>query len=136
MRLSLSARNDFIYVFINDSKALAKTDHFIYVFVFPQGSLAEVRVYSLGLFAVVSCLKRENYTVPRRGLSHKLHMDPRICLNYLPGSFTAPIMAQSTVRDDYITILLLLYSRNEQQGETDTLFKIHRLEFSQMFTVK
>uniref|UniRef100_A0A3B4ZWN8 Death domain containing 1 n=1 Tax=Stegastes partitus TaxID=144197 RepID=A0A3B4ZWN8_9TELE len=53
-----------------------------------RGSFAEVKVYSLGLFAVVSCLKRENYTVLRRGLSLKLPMDPRICLNYLPGSFT------------------------------------------------
>uniref|UniRef100_A0A671W8N9 Death domain containing 1 n=1 Tax=Sparus aurata TaxID=8175 RepID=A0A671W8N9_SPAAU len=52
-----------------------------------RGSFAEVRVYSLGLFAVVSCLKRENYTVPTKGLSLKLPMDPRICLNYLPGSF-------------------------------------------------
>lgn len=63
----------------------------------PQGSFAEVRVYSLGLFAVVSCLKRENYTVPRRGLSLKLPVDPRICLNYLPGAFTTPVMAQTTV---------------------------------------
>ncbi|KAM8747598.1 death domain-containing protein 1 isoform 2-T3 [Acanthopagrus schlegelii] len=60
-----------------------------------RGSFAEVRVYSLGLFAVVSCLKRENYTVPTKGLSLKLPMDPRICLNYLPGSFTAPVMAQT-----------------------------------------
>uniref|UniRef100_A0A8C6UIK6 Death domain containing 1 n=1 Tax=Neogobius melanostomus TaxID=47308 RepID=A0A8C6UIK6_9GOBI len=45
-----------------------------------RGSFAEVKVYSLGLFAVVSCLKRESYTVPRRGLSLKLSMDPRISL--------------------------------------------------------
>lgn len=71
----------------------------LFLFCLPlyQGSFAEVRVYSLGLFAVVSCLKRENYTVPTRGLSLKLPMDPRICLNYLPGSFTAPVMAQIMV---------------------------------------
>uniref|UniRef100_A0A3Q3IIN9 Death domain containing 1 n=1 Tax=Monopterus albus TaxID=43700 RepID=A0A3Q3IIN9_MONAL len=57
-----------------------------------RGSLAEVRVYSLGLFAVVSCLKRETYTVPRRGLSLKLPMDHRVSLSYLPGSFAAPVM--------------------------------------------
>lgn len=62
-----------------------------------QGSFAEVKVYSVGLFAVVSCLKQENYTIPRKGLSLKLPMDPRICLNYLPGSFTAPVIAQTTV---------------------------------------
>ncbi|XP_069375311.1 death domain-containing protein 1 isoform X2 [Paralichthys olivaceus] len=60
-----------------------------------RGSFAEVRVYALGLCAVVSRLKRENYTVPRRGLSLKLAMDPRICLNYLPGAFAAPVMAQT-----------------------------------------
>lgn len=63
-----------------------------------QGSFAEVRVYSLGVFAVVSCLKRESYTVPPKGLSLKLPMDPRVCLSYLPGSFAAPVMAQTKVR--------------------------------------
>ncbi|XP_078137956.1 death domain-containing protein 1 [Centroberyx gerrardi] len=63
-----------------------------------RGSFAEVRVYSLGLFAVVSCVRRESYTVPRKGLSLKLPMDPRICLDYLPGSFTAPVMAQSMIQ--------------------------------------
>lgn len=63
-----------------------------------QGSFAEVRVYSLGVFAVVSCLKRESYTVPPKGLSLKLPMDPRVCLSYLPGSFAAPVMAQTMVR--------------------------------------
>lgn len=62
-----------------------------------QGSFAEVRVYCLGLFAVVSCLKKENYTVPTKGLSLKLNMDPRICLNYLPGCFAAPVIAQTMV---------------------------------------
>lgn len=65
---------------------------------FPQGAFAEVRVYCLGLFAVVSCLKRENYTVPTKGLSLKLNMDPRICLNYLPGCFATPVIAQTMVR--------------------------------------
>lgn len=63
-----------------------------------QGSFAEVRVYSLGLFAVISRLKRETYTVPAKGLSLKLSMDPRICLNYVPGSFTAPVVAQVVVQ--------------------------------------
>lgn len=62
-----------------------------------QGSFAEVRVYRLGLFAVVSCLKKENYTVPTKGLALKLSMDPRICLNYLPGCFAAPVVAQTMV---------------------------------------
>ncbi|XP_054656680.1 death domain-containing protein 1 [Dunckerocampus dactyliophorus] len=63
-----------------------------------RGSFAEVKVYSLGLFAVVSCLKQEHFTVPRRGVSHKLPVDPRICLDYPPGSFTAPVMVQYTIQ--------------------------------------
>lgn len=62
-----------------------------------QGSFAEVRVYRLGLFAVVSCLKKENYTVPPRGLSLKLSMDPRVSLDYLPGCFATPVIAQTVV---------------------------------------
>lgn len=63
-----------------------------------QGLFAEVRVYRLGLLAVVSCLKKENYTVPTKGLSLKLNMDPRICLNYLAGCFAAPVIAQVMVQ--------------------------------------
>lgn len=63
-----------------------------------QGWFAEVRVYCLGLFAVLSCLKRENYTVPTKGLSLKLNMDARICLTYLPGCFATPVIAQTMVR--------------------------------------
>uniref|UniRef100_A0AAQ4RLJ0 Death domain containing 1 n=1 Tax=Gasterosteus aculeatus aculeatus TaxID=481459 RepID=A0AAQ4RLJ0_GASAC len=63
-----------------------------------RGSFAEAKVYSLGLFAVVSCLKKENFTVPTRGLSLKLTADPRVCLSYLPGSFSAPVMAQTVIQ--------------------------------------
>lgn len=63
-----------------------------------QGSFAEVQVYSLGVFAVVSCLKRESFTVSPRGLSLKLPMDPRVCLSYLPGCFAVSVMAQTMVQ--------------------------------------
>ncbi|XP_070786242.1 death domain-containing protein 1 [Enoplosus armatus] len=78
-----------------------------------RGSFAEVRVYSLGLFAVVSCLKRENYTVPTKGLSLKLPMDPRISLNYLPGSFTAPVMAQTMIQPLDAVLLAAVKSRSD-----------------------
>ncbi|XP_059211103.1 death domain-containing protein 1 [Centropristis striata] len=78
-----------------------------------RGSFAEVRVYSLGLFAVVSCLKRENYTVPTKGLSLKLPMDPRICLNYLPGSFTAPVMAQTMIQPVDAVLLAAVKSSSD-----------------------
>ncbi|KAM9335564.1 death domain-containing protein 1 [Symphorus nematophorus] len=79
-----------------------------------RGSFAEVRVYCLGLFAVVSCLKRENYTVPMKGLSLKLPMDPRICLNYLPGSFTAPVMAQTMIQPVDAVLLAAVKSRSDE----------------------
>ncbi|GLD53771.1 death domain-containing protein 1 [Lates japonicus] len=78
-----------------------------------RGSFAEVRVYSLGLFAVVSCLKRENYTVPKRGLSLKLPMDPRICLSYLPGAFAAPVMAQTMIQPIDTVLLAAVKSRSD-----------------------
>uniref|UniRef100_A0A665WNX9 Death domain containing 1 n=1 Tax=Echeneis naucrates TaxID=173247 RepID=A0A665WNX9_ECHNA len=77
-----------------------------------RGSFAEVKVYSLGIFAVVSCLKRENYTIPKRGLSLKLPMDPRICLNYLPGCFTlSPHLLQVQPIDT--AVLAAVKSRRE-----------------------
>lgn len=54
-------------------------------------------MYRLGLFAVVSCLKKESYTVPPKGLSLKLNTDPRICLTYLPGCFATPVIAHTMV---------------------------------------
>ncbi|KAM9718091.1 death domain-containing protein 1 [Menidia menidia] len=78
-----------------------------------QGTFAEAKVYSLGLFAVVYCLKRENYIIPKRGLSLKLPMDSRICLNYLPGSFTAPVMAQTMVQPVDAVLLAAVRSRND-----------------------
>lgn len=54
-------------------------------------------MYTLGVFAVVSRLKRDRYTVPAKGLQHKLPMDTRVCLEYLPRSFSAPVVVQAMV---------------------------------------
>ncbi|XP_034020409.1 death domain-containing protein 1 isoform X1 [Thalassophryne amazonica] len=78
-----------------------------------RGLFAQVKVYSLGLFAVVSCLKRENFTVPKRGLSQKLTMDPRICLKYLPGAFTAPVIAQCIIQPFDAILLAAVKSRSD-----------------------
>ncbi|XP_034082237.1 death domain-containing protein 1 [Gymnodraco acuticeps] len=78
-----------------------------------RGSFADVRVYSLGLFAVVSCLKRENYTVTTKGLSLKLPMDPRICLNYLPGAFAAPVIAQTMIQPVDAVLLAAVKTRSD-----------------------
>ncbi|KAM6908957.1 death domain-containing protein 1 [Xenentodon cancila] len=78
-----------------------------------KGTFAEVKVYSLGLFAVVSCLKKEYYTIPKRGLSLKLPMDPRIGLNYLPESFTAPVIAQTMIQPVDAGLLAAVKGRND-----------------------
>ncbi|KAL4630188.1 death domain-containing protein 1 [Arapaima gigas] len=63
-----------------------------------RGSFAEVRVYMLGLFAVVLCLRKEHFTVPTKGLSHRLSVDTRICLDYPPCCFPAPVVVQAMVQ--------------------------------------
>ncbi|CAM4528291.1 unnamed protein product [Leuciscus chuanchicus] len=78
-----------------------------------RGWFAVVRVYSLGVFAVLSRLRAESFTVPRTGLSHKLSVDSRICLDYLPGSFTAPVVAQVTVQPVDAFVLSSLKSKND-----------------------
>ncbi|XP_043100576.1 death domain-containing protein 1 [Puntigrus tetrazona] len=78
-----------------------------------KGSFAVVRVYSLGVFAVLSHLRTESFTVPKTGLSLKLSVDSRICLDYLPGSFAAPVFAQVTVQPVDTFILSSLKPKNE-----------------------
>ncbi|XP_051757483.1 death domain-containing protein 1 isoform X2 [Ctenopharyngodon idella] len=78
-----------------------------------RGWFAVVRVYSLGVFAVLSRLRTESFTVPRTGLSHKLSVDSRICLDYLPGSFIAPVVAQVTVQPVDAFVLSSLKSKKD-----------------------
>ncbi|XP_048092994.1 death domain-containing protein 1 [Alosa alosa] len=78
-----------------------------------KGSYAEVRVYTLGVFAVVSCLRKESYTIPKKGLSLKLSIDPRICLDYLPGSFTSPVIAQAVIQPVEPSLLSALKSNKD-----------------------
>ncbi|XP_043549311.1 death domain-containing protein 1 [Chiloscyllium plagiosum] len=78
-----------------------------------KGSCAEVKIYKLGIFSVVSCLRKETFTVPRKGLSLKLSMDSRITLNYLPGSFSTPVFVQSKVQPIDSTLLSGLKSRQD-----------------------
>uniref|UniRef100_A0A8B9KB77 Death domain containing 1 n=1 Tax=Astyanax mexicanus TaxID=7994 RepID=A0A8B9KB77_ASTMX len=78
-----------------------------------RGSFAVVRVYTLGVFAVVSRLQRETFTIPKRGISVKLTVDPRICLDYSPGSFTTPVVAQAMVQPVDAILLNSLKSWND-----------------------
>ncbi|XP_041121050.1 death domain-containing protein 1 isoform X2 [Polyodon spathula] len=78
-----------------------------------KGSFAEIKVYKLGVFSVVSCLRKENFTVPKKGLSIKLSMDTRISLDYLPATFNVPIIVQSMVQPVDATVLSTLKSKSD-----------------------
>ncbi|XP_051566572.1 death domain-containing protein 1 isoform X1 [Myxocyprinus asiaticus] len=106
-----------------------------------KGSFAVVRVYSLGVFAVLSRLRMESFTVPKVGLSLKLSVDSRICLDYLPGSFAVPVVAQVMVQPVDAAILSSLKSKNDSYHaaltSTPLLYIIHpsKLKLRRPFTL-
>uniref|UniRef100_A0A4X2KE77 Death domain containing 1 n=2 Tax=Vombatus ursinus TaxID=29139 RepID=A0A4X2KE77_VOMUR len=63
-----------------------------------KGTWAKVKVYKVGIFSVVSCLKKESFMVPKKGLSLKLSMDPRISLSYPLGVFGSSVLVQLKVQ--------------------------------------
>ncbi|XP_005392072.1 PREDICTED: death domain-containing protein 1 [Chinchilla lanigera] len=63
-----------------------------------KGTCATVNVYKLGVFSVVSCLKKESFTVAKKGLTLKSSMDSRISLCYPPGAFSSSVLVQLKVQ--------------------------------------
>ncbi|XP_062430499.1 LOW QUALITY PROTEIN: death domain-containing protein 1 [Rhea pennata] len=61
-------------------------------------TFAEVKIYQLGIFSVLSCLKKEVFTVPKAGLSQKLSMDSRISFYYPPETFSSPAVMHLKVQ--------------------------------------
>ncbi|NXD09433.1 DTHD1 protein, partial [Nothocercus nigrocapillus] len=59
---------------------------------------AEVKIYQLGIFSVLSCLKKEKFTIPKAGLSQKLSMDSRISFCYPPETFSSPAVMHLKVQ--------------------------------------
>ncbi|KAI5625795.1 death domain-containing protein 1 [Silurus asotus] len=78
-----------------------------------RGTFTVVRVYTLGVFAVLSRLQMETFTIPKRGLCLKLGVDSRICLDYPPGSFNKPVVAQAMVQPVDAMLLSTLKCRND-----------------------
>ncbi|KAK2860398.1 hypothetical protein Q7C36_004564 [Tachysurus vachellii] len=78
-----------------------------------KGTFAVVKVYTLGVFAVLSRLQRQTFTIPKRGLCLKLSVDSRICLDYPPGSFSTPVVAQAMVQPVDAMLLSSLKYRND-----------------------
>ncbi|XP_078535097.1 death domain-containing protein 1 [Lissotriton helveticus] len=78
-----------------------------------KGSFAEVKVYKFGVFSVVSCLKKETFTVPKKGLSLKPNMDSRITLNYPPGTLSASVIVQLKVQPIDASIIAALKVKHD-----------------------
>uniref|UniRef100_A0A8B9ILI1 Death domain containing 1 n=1 Tax=Anser cygnoides TaxID=8845 RepID=A0A8B9ILI1_ANSCY len=76
-------------------------------------TFAEVKVYQLGVFSVLSCLKRETFTVPKVGLSQKLSMDSRISFYYPPETFSSPAAMQLKVQPIEPSLISTLKARND-----------------------
>ncbi|XP_040411382.1 death domain-containing protein 1 [Cygnus olor] len=76
-------------------------------------TFAEVKVYQLGVFSVLSCLKRETFTVPKVGLSKKLSMDSRISFYYPPETFSSPAAMQLKVQPIEPSLISTLKARND-----------------------
>ncbi|KAM5191457.1 death domain-containing protein 1 [Mantella aurantiaca] len=78
-----------------------------------KGSFAEIKVYKLGTFSVISCLKKENFTVLRKGLSLKLSVDSRISLNYPPGCLSSSVIVQFKVQPIDTSLISLLKVKHD-----------------------
>ncbi|KAM7021667.1 LOW QUALITY PROTEIN: death domain-containing protein 1 [Passerculus sandwichensis] len=52
-------------------------------------SFAEVKIYHLGVFSLLSCLKKETFTVPKVGLLQKLNVDSQISFCYHSETFNS-----------------------------------------------
>ncbi|NWH75676.1 DTHD1 protein, partial [Piaya cayana] len=77
-----------------------------------EETFAEVKIYQLGVFSVLSCLKKETFTVPKTGLSQKLSMDSRISFHYHPETFTSPAPIQLKVQPIEPSLVSTLKARH------------------------
>uniref|UniRef100_A0A670Y5X2 Death domain containing 1 n=1 Tax=Pseudonaja textilis TaxID=8673 RepID=A0A670Y5X2_PSETE len=98
-----------------------------------QGSqkvTAVVKTCQLGIFSVVSCLKKETWTIPRRGLLRKLNMDPRISFCYPPSTFSSRVTVHVKVQPiDQSTLSILKTKHDEYHSVISTSSLVH-LEYS------
>ncbi|XP_031196863.1 death domain-containing protein 1 [Mastomys coucha] len=63
-----------------------------------KGTYAAVNVYKLGMFSVVSCLRKQSFTVSKKGLAFKSSMDARISFSYPAGVFSSPVLVQLKIQ--------------------------------------
>ncbi|XP_009954057.1 PREDICTED: death domain-containing protein 1 [Leptosomus discolor] len=74
---------------------------------------AEVKIYQLGVFSVLSCLKKETFTVPKVGVSQKLSVDSRISFCYHPGTFSSPAPMQLKIQPIEPSLVSTLKARHD-----------------------
>ncbi|NXF06714.1 DTHD1 protein, partial [Smithornis capensis] len=91
-------------------------------------SFAEVKIYHLGVFSVLSCLKKETFTVPKVGLSQKLSMDSRINFYYHPEAFSSPATIQLKIQPIEPSLVSALKARHDMYHSvlsTSALVHVH-----------
>ncbi|KFP71142.1 Death domain-containing protein 1, partial [Acanthisitta chloris] len=74
---------------------------------------AEVKIYHLGVFSVLSCLKKETFTVPKGGLTQKLNVDPRVSFCYHPETFSSPAPMQLKIQPVEPSLISALKARHD-----------------------
>ncbi|NXO03059.1 DTHD1 protein, partial [Rhinopomastus cyanomelas] len=79
----------------------------------PKETLAEVETDRLGVFSVLSCLKKETITVPRVGLSRHLSVDSRISFSYHPETFSSPAAMEFKVQPIEPSLVSTLRARHD-----------------------
>ncbi|XP_070613203.1 death domain-containing protein 1 isoform X2 [Erythrolamprus reginae] len=95
-----------------------------------KGSAAVVKTCQFGIFSVVSCLKKETWTIPRKGLSRKLNIDPRISFCYPPSTFSSRVTVDLKVQPiDQSTLSMLKAKHDEYHSVMSTSSLVH-LEYS------
>ncbi|XP_074760328.1 death domain-containing protein 1 [Athene noctua] len=76
-------------------------------------TFAEVKIYQLGVFSVLSCLKKEKFTVSKVGLSQKLSVDSRISFCYHPETFSSPAPMQLKIQPIEPSLVSTLKARHD-----------------------
>uniref|UniRef100_A0A8D0FRH6 Death domain containing 1 n=1 Tax=Strix occidentalis caurina TaxID=311401 RepID=A0A8D0FRH6_STROC len=76
-------------------------------------TFAEVKIYQLGIFSVLSCLKKETFTVSKVGLSQKLSLDSRISFCYHPETFSSPAPMQLKIQPIEPSLVSTLKARHD-----------------------
>ncbi|NXF38291.1 DTHD1 protein, partial [Nyctibius bracteatus] len=97
---------------------------------------AEVKIYQLGVFSVLSCLKKETFTVSKVGLSQKLGVDSRISFYYHSETFSSPAPMQLKIFSKVEkTHVVVKESRRESIATNTSLVFLQDLFFIIFFPI-